>query len=157
MASTENNKPSFPKNSSDGGKFSVLENSSSKAIWEYISKEKLLIGLCTSFVTLIGFSLKSTAFKRVSVKRKLVRSKDIRLRTGLPFISRPGIFREWDQFINHGVGPQQMVLIEGYQGTGKTFLIQKYIEEQSRIRPTLYINLGELTHGKLEKINWRAM
>ena len=64
--------------------------------------------------------------------------------TQLTIIPRPTIYKEWDEIVNAEACPQKMVLIEGYQGTGKSFLVQKYVEEQSQVRPTLYISLREL-------------
>ena len=73
---------------------------------------------------------------------------NLSIETQLGFIPRPKIFHEWDKIVNAEASSQQMLLIEGYQGTGKSFLVQKYIEEQSQVRPTLYISLRDINLEK---------
>ena len=114
-----------------------------ETLWKYVSNYNLIVLGISSVAGLVGFGLKSKALRRFFVKRFLVQVKNMNLSTTtqLNFISRPKIFQEWDIIVNSEASPQQMMLIEGYQGTGKSFLVQKYVEEQSLVRPTLYITL----------------
>ena len=95
---------------------------------------------------LAGFAMKSKTLRRVIVQRHMVQAKNMKLssNTKLTFIPRPTISKEWDEIVNDEACSQKILLIEGYQGTGKSFLVQKYVEEQSQVRPTLYISLREL-------------
>ena len=117
-----------------------------KTLWQYVSSYKLFALGLSSVAALAGFAIKSKTLRRVIVKRNLVQAKNMELlnTTKLTFIPRPKIYKEWDEIVNDEACPQKMVLIEGYQGKGKSFLVQKYIEAQSQVRPTLYISLREL-------------
>lgn len=115
-------------------------------IWKYVSNYQLFAFAVSSFAALTTFIFKSKAFRRFMVKRYLISNKNMSLSatTNLCFIPRPTIFKNWDKIVSNEASSQPIVLIEGYQGTGKSFLVQKYIEEQSKIRPTLYINLRDI-------------
>ena len=117
-----------------------------ETVWKHVSTVKLLSVGIPSLVGLIGFGLKSKALRRAMVKRFMVQTKHFNLSdtTTLNFIPRPTIFQEWDKIVNYESSSQKMLLIEGYQGTGKSFLVQKFIEEQSKVRPTLYISLRDI-------------
>ena len=117
-----------------------------ETLWQYGSSYKLIALGLSSVAALAGFAMKSKTLRRVIVKRNLVQAKNMGLSstTKLSFIPRPTIYKEWDEIVNDEASSQKMVLIEGYQGTGKSFLVQKYIEVQSQVRPTLYISLREL-------------
>ena len=123
-------------------------------LWKYVSNYKLLALGASSLVGLIGFALKSKALRRAVVKRKMVKTKTMAIKglTKLSFIPRPTIFQEWNKIVNDETCPKPMLLIEGYQGTGKSFLVQKYIEEVSKVRPTLYISLRDFNPEKWKEI-----
>ena len=103
---------------------------------------------------IVGWFFKSRWVKKVIVKRYIVKPKKFNLQktTNLGYIKRQNIFKIWDETVDHEFAVKPFILIEGYQGTGKSFLAQKYIEEQSRKRPTLYISLREA-----ERINWQKI
>ena len=114
-----------------------------------------LLALCAStMVGLIGFLLKSKALRRTLVMRNLVKTKHMKLKSMsfLTFIRRPSILQEWENMVNYDDSPQPMMLIEGYQGTGKTILVQKFVEEQSKVRPTVYISLRDFNLEKWKEI-----
>ncbi len=115
-------------------------------MWKYVHIYKLLALGVFSLVVLSGFASKSKILRRA----KMVQTKNFNLSstTKLSFIPRPTIFQEWDKIVNDEACSQKMLFIEGYQGTGKSFLVQKYIEEQSKVRPTLYISLRNVILNK---------
>ena len=128
-------------------------------LWKYVSNYKLLALGASSVVGLIGFALKSKSLRRAIVKRNMVKTKtmDIKGLTNLSFIPRQTIFQVWDKIVNHETSPKPMLLIEGYQGTGKSFLVKKYIEEASKVRPTLYISLRDFNPEKWKEIIGESM
>jgi hypothetical protein len=95
---------------------------------------------------IIGWVFKSRWVKKVIVKRYIVQPKKFNLEdtTKLGLIKRPDIFKIWDKRVDEVLAVKPFILVEGYQGTGKSFLAKKYIEEQSLKRPTLYISLREI-------------
>ena len=116
--------------------------------------------LWNSFYKMIAFTLptflfvfKSRRLRKIMVKRHLVKQKNMNFsrKTNLTLILRPEIFQRWDKIFLSEKSPQQILLVEGYQGTGKTFFSKMYLEKQSRIRPTLYISLRDFTAE-----NWKA-
>ena len=68
--------------------------------------------------------------------------------TRLSFIPRKTEVNECDKIVDDETCSQNILLIEGYQGTGKSYLIKKYIEEQSKVRPTLYISFRDVNLEK---------
>ena len=103
---------------------------------------------------IVGWFFKSRWVKKVIVKRYIVKPKrfDLQMTTKLGIIKRPSIFKIWDERVDDEIGVKPFILVEGYQGTGKSFLAKKYIEEQSLKRPTLYISLREV-----EPTNWQKI
>ena len=136
---------------------SDLEKKHKDTFFEFLSNYKNVAVVLSAFSTvaaLAGFVLKSAALRRMIVKRNLVRTKDFNLKTTthLNLIPRPTIFQAWNIIVNEEGCSQPIILIEGYQGTGKSFLIQWFIQEQSKVRPTQYISLREINLLKWEEI-----
>lgn len=119
---------------------------------KYVCNYKLLAFGASSLVGLIGFGLKSKALRRALVKRNLVKAKNMVFEGKLSFIPRPKIFQEWSEIVNDEISPQPMLLIEGYQGIGKTILVKKFVEEVSKERPTIFISLRDLNQEKWKEI-----
>ena len=140
---------------------SDLEKKHKDTFFEFLSNYKngaVVLSAFSTVAALAGFVLKSAALRRMIVKRNLVRTKDFNLKTTthLNLIPRltifQAIFQAWNIIANEEGCSQPIILIEGYQGIGKSFLIQWFIQEQSKVRPTQYISLREINLAKWEEI-----
>ena len=143
------NQPSTPQNQSSFPEFLADIWKHKQILWNSFSNYKII---ALTVPTLLFF-LKSRWIRKVIVKRHMVKQKNINLskKTNLKLILRDDVFQQWDELFESSTSPQQIVLMEGYQGTGKSFLSQMYLERQSKIRPTLYISLRDITAE-----NWKS-
>ena len=116
-----------------------------------IESFKIVIPCAIAFA---GFLFQSRWVKKLIVKRYLTKPKKFHFQmvTKLGYIKRSNVFRSWDKLVNDEEGVKPFILVEGYQGSGKSFLAKKYIAEHSKIRPAIYISLREV---QLE--NWEKM
>ena len=129
-----------------------MANPSDPSDLELLTELKTFAVTFSSGIVLAGFILRSRTIRRIIVKRNLIRTKQMNLKkiTQFNVIARPSIFQTWNTIVNDEYCPQTMLLIEGYQGTGKSFLVQWFVQEQSKVRPTLYISLRDIN-----KKQWR--
>ena len=87
-------------------------------LWPVESFTQIVVSCC-----ILGFLVKSKWVKRLIVKRYIVKPKkfDLKNTTLLGLINRPDVFRSWDEIVEQELSVVPFVLVEGYQGTGKSF------------------------------------
>lgn len=123
-------------------------------IIDFIQKGHLAKILLPSFTIFTAFLIKSKWVKKTIVKRHILQPKNFNLQrnTALGFIPRNNIFSVWDKSVENEFNPQDFILVEGAQGTGKTHIVKKYVEEKSKTRPAIYISLRGIQPDNWQQI-----
>jgi len=113
-----------------------------KILWDSFSNYKMI---ALAFPTIV-FVIKSRWLRKVMMKRNFVKQKSL----NLPNFSKLD-YIQWERMFQEEDSDHPIILVEGIQGTGKTILSRMYLEQESKIRPTLYISLRDITAE-----NWKA-
>jgi len=100
------------------------------------------------------FLWKSAWFRKFLVKRQLKKRKyfDYYYQTILPLAQRNDILKDWAKHVGAENLPKPILLVEGYQGTGKSFLSSLFLQAESEQRPTAYLSLRDLNED-----NWKQI